>query len=109
MNGKSMKDEIFEYPNGITLPPVHPGRTLAAELASRNLTANALALRLRVPANRLSDIMRGRRSISPETALRLSKFFGTSAEFWINLQARYDLAVARQEFGDVIEREVDAA
>jgi addiction module HigA family antidote len=103
------KNEIFEYPGGLALPPVHPGRTLAAELAARALSANALALKLRVPANRLSDIVRGNRAISPETALRLGRYFGTGAQFWMNLQANYDLAVARQELGDVVDREVEVA
>jgi len=106
---KAAKDEIFEFPSGLKLPPVHPGVTLAEELAARNLTANALALKLRVPANRLTDIMRGRRAVSPETALRLSRYLGTSAEFWVNLQSSYDLAIARQEFGSVVEREVETA
>jgi len=106
---KVMKNEIFEYPNGLMLVPVHPGRTLAAELVARGLTANALALKLRVPANRLSDIVRGQRAISPETALRLGRYFGTGAQFWVNLQANYDLALARQELGEVIDREVEAA
>jgi addiction module HigA family antidote len=103
-----MKSEIFEYAGGISLPPIHPGRTLADELAARNMTASALALKLRVPANRLSDIVRGRRAISAETALRLGHYFGTGGEFWINLQANYDLALARQQFGGTIEREVEA-
>src|SRR5580658_2259039 len=98
-----MQNEIFEYPGGLDLPPVHPGRTLAAELPARNMTANALALKLRVPLNRLSDIVRGHRAISAETALRLGRYFGTGAEFWMNLQARYDLARAREEFGAVVE------
>jgi addiction module HigA family antidote len=101
--------EIFEFPHGIALPPVHPGRTLSAELAARNLAANALALKLRVPANRLSEIVRGQRAISAETALRLGRYFGTGAEFWMSLQANYDLALARQEFGAVVDREVEAA
>ena len=104
-----MDTEIFEFPGGMEVLPVHPGRTLAAELAARGLTANALALKLRVPANRLSEIVRGHRAISPETALRLGRYFGTSAQFWVNLQANYDLAVARQELGATIEREVEAA
>jgi addiction module HigA family antidote len=104
-----MRDEIFEYPGGIALPPVHPGRTLAAELAARGLSANALALKLRVPPNRLSDIVRGQRAISPETALRLGRYFGTGGEFWMNLQAHYDLACARRDFGSIIEQEVEAA
>jgi addiction module HigA family antidote len=98
-----------EYPAGLALPPVHPGRTLAAELAARGLTAGASALKLRVPANRLSDIVRGRRAISPETALRLGRYFGTSAQFWMNLQMSYDLAMTRQEIGAAIDREVEAA
>jgi addiction module HigA family antidote len=102
-------DEIFEFPGGIDVPPVHPGRTLAAELAARGLTANALALKLRVPGNRLSEIVRGHRAISPETALRLGRYFGTSAQFWMNLQANYDLAIARQELGATIDREVELA
>ncbi len=104
-----MTNEIFGYPGGIDLPPVHPGQTLAAELAARELTASALALKLRVPANRLSDIVRGSRAISPETALRLGRYFGTGAQFWMNLQANYDLALARQKLGATIDREVEAA
>jgi addiction module HigA family antidote len=102
------KRNIFDVPGGVTLPPVHPGQTLAAELAVRGLTAKALALRLRVPANRLSDIVRGRRSISPETALRLGRYFGTGGHFWITLQANYDFALASLEQGATIEREVRA-
>jgi len=101
--------EIFEYPNGAILRSGHPGRTLAGELAARDLTANALALKLRVPANRLTDIIRGKRAISAETALRLGRYFGTSAQFWMNLQANYDLAMAREEFGAAIERDIEAA
>jgi addiction module HigA family antidote len=104
-----MDNEIFEFAGGIEVSPVHPGRTLAAELAARGLTASALALKLRVPANRVSDIVRGRRAISPETAVRLGRCFGTSAQFWMNLQANYDLAVARQKFGATVEREVEVA
>jgi len=92
----------------IYLQPVHPGRTLASELKARGLTANALALRLQVPANRLSDIIRGERSISAETALRLGRYFGNGGQFWMNLQAQYDLAMAEREFGARIAKEVDA-
>jgi addiction module HigA family antidote len=107
--GKAVKREIFEYPAGAPLPAVHPGGTLADELAARGLSANALALKLRVPANRVTDIIRGRRGITAETALRLGRYFGTSAQFWMNLQANYDLAVAREAFGAAIETEVEAA
>ena len=103
-------DAVFEVPDGgLPLPPCHPGDTLAEELAARGLTANALALKLRVPANRISDIVRGKRAITAETALRLARFFGTTARFWLDLQTGYDLAVARQDHGERIEREVDPA
>ena len=101
--------DIFHYPNGVPLPPIHPGSTLADELEARGLSANALALKLRVPANRLTDIIRGKRAISAETALRLGRYFGTGAAFWMNLQTRYDLALAEQQLGARISREVDAA
>jgi addiction module HigA family antidote len=106
-----MKDDsrIYEYPEGISLAPVHPGKTLAAELAARGLTANALALKLRVPSNRLSEIVREQRGITAETALRLGHFFGTGGAFWINLQAQYDLATAHRELGARIAREVETA
>jgi len=80
---------------------------LADELAARGLTANALALKLRVPANRITDIVRGRRALTAETALRLGRYFGTGAKFWIDLQSSYDLAVAERDLGAVIEREID--
>ena len=102
-------DEIFEFPDGIKVPPVHPGKILQRELDARELSASALALKLRVPANRLTEIVRGHRAISPETALRLGHCFGNSAQFWLNLQANYDLAVARRELAAKIEREVETA
>lgn len=105
----SRKDHVFEYSGGVSLPPVHPGSTLASELAARGLTAIALALKLRVPANRLSEIIRGQRAILAETALRLGRFFGTGATFWMNLQSNYDLARAEQELGERIFREVETA
>ena len=101
--------EVFTFPSGVPIPPVHPGRTLASELSARGLAANALALKLRVPSNRLSEIIRGQRGISPETALRLGRYFGTGAAFWMNLQSQYDLAVAERELGERIKREVEAA
>jgi addiction module HigA family antidote len=79
--------------------PIHPGRILKRELTTRDLSANRLALALRVPSGRITDILNGKRRISPETALRLAHFFGTSAGFWVNLQARYDLAIAEKEMG----------
>ncbi len=88
---------------------IHPGRILKRELASRELSANRLALALHVPSGRVTDILNGKRGVSPETALRFARFFGTSAEFWVNLQARYDLAVAEKKLGAKIAAEVRRA
>jgi addiction module HigA family antidote len=76
-------------------------------MKARDLSANALALKLRVPANRISDIVRNKRAITAETALRLGRAFGNSPEFWLNLQASYDLGIAQRELGEVIQNEVD--
>lgn len=105
----SKRDEIFERSEGFSLPPVHPGATLNAELSTRRLTANAIALKLRVPANRISEIIAGKRGISAETALRLGRYFGTGAAFWINLQSHYELALAERELGGRIASEVETA
>ena len=86
--------------------PVHPGRILKRELNERNITANQLALALRVPSGRVSQILNEKRRISAETALRLSQYFGNSAQFWMNLQTRYDLAMIENEKGDRIKAEV---
>ena len=88
---------------------VHPGRILKRELASRDLSANKLALALRVPSGRVTSILNGNRAITPETALRLSRYFGNSAQFWMNLQTNYDLTVAEQEMGHKIAKEVEHA
>jgi addiction module HigA family antidote len=101
--------EVFRYPDGVSLPPSHPGETMAEELEARDLTASALALKLRVPANRITDIVRGRRALTAETALRLGRYFGTGAKFWVDLQAAYDLAVAERDLGAIVEKEVDPA
>jgi addiction module HigA family antidote len=89
--------------------PIHPGRILRRELQARNLSANALARALRVPSGRVVDILNGKRSISAETALRLGRYFGNDPQFWINLQAQYELAVAMREVGSIVEREVERA
>ena len=73
------------------------------------MSANALALRLRVPANRISEIVSGERGISAETALRLGRYFKTGPELWVRLQADYELSVAEQAFGDKVRSEVEAA
>lgn len=85
----------------------HPGEVLVAEfLHPLDLSVNALATGLRVPATRIGAIVKGKRSVTADTALRLARFFGTSPEFWINLQAMHDLTKARQETGATIERDV---
>ncbi len=92
------------------ISPIHPGEVLAEDfLTPRGLTASALALALRVPANRISDIVRGQRGITGDTALRLARYFGTSPAFWMSLQSRYELEVAQDEAGVKIEREVAVA
>jgi addiction module HigA family antidote len=88
---------------------VHPGRILKRELMSRDLSANALALALRTPSGRIVDILNGKRGISPETALRLARYFGNSALFWLNLQTAYELAVAERAHGERVTREVSPA
>lgn len=103
-------NEIYESPpGGFVLPPVHPGATLASELAARNLTAHALALKLRVPPNRLSEIIAGKRGISAETALRLGRYFRTGGTFWASLQSHYELAQAERDLGGRIAAEVEEA
>ena len=88
------------------LPPIHPGEHLADILKESELSANALALRLRVPANRITTIIQGKRAITADTALRLARYFGTSAEYWLTLQSLYDLRVAERKVRAKIEREV---
>ena len=86
----------------------HPGEVLREEfLKPLGLSVNALAIALRVPATRMAMIANGERSVTADTALRLARFFGTSAEFWIGLQAMYDLTKARQEVGRAIEHDVN--
>ena len=88
--------------------PIHPGEVLREEfLAPLGLTAHALSQALRIPATRMNDIVRERRSVTPDTALRLARHFGTTAQFWINLQASYDLKIATREMGARIRKEVE--
>lgn len=89
------------------LRPIHPGEILADIFMSPvGLTANRLALHLHIPANRLTEIIRGRRAISADTALRLARYFDTSPELWLGLQEDHDLQTAIDKVGDRIEREV---
>ena len=85
--------------------PIHPGEVLREEfLQPHNLSAHALAIALQVPAPRIYDIVRERRAITVDTALRLSKFFGNSAEFWMGLQTDFDMASGREHLHDAIGR-----
>ena len=86
----------------------HPGEMLREEfLVPLGISQNALALKIRVPATRIGEIVHGKRSITPDTALRLARFFGNSAEFWLNLQQMHDLSKARLALKKTIEREVE--
>ena len=81
---------------------IHPGEHLAEELDALDMSAAELARRIRVPTNRVTQIMNGTRSITGDTALRLAHFFGTSAQFWLNLQSLYELRLAEQKAGKAI-------
>ena len=84
--------------------PIHPGEILADELQEIGLTAKKLADILGVPPNRLYQLLAGKRNITADTALRLSQYFGMSADFWMNLQSAYELDLARREVGKAIQR-----
>lgn len=89
------------------LEPIHPGEILLEEfLKPMNLSMNRLAVGIGVPSGRVSEIVRGRRAITADTALRLGKFFGTSPEIWLDLQSDYEMRVARQEHWAEIDQEV---
>jgi addiction module HigA family antidote len=90
-------------------PAPHPGEVLKDELEARGLSAHVLALALRLPASRISQIVRGQRGISPETALRLARYFGGSAAIWLRLQVAYDLARAEAALAAKIAAEVSPA
>lgn len=89
------------------LPPVHPGEVLYEDfIVPTGISIHRLAMELRVPANRIGEIVKGARGVTPETALRLARYLGTSAEFWLGLQADYDLETARDSLKDRIAREI---
>jgi addiction module HigA family antidote len=90
-------------------PLAHPGRLLKREIVARGLSANRLALDLGVPSGRITDILNGRRSITADPAVRLGRYFGTSPQFWIDLQGQYDIAVVERERGAEIARRVHPA
>lgn len=88
-------------------PPMHPGRVLELEfLEPLGLTPYKLAKEIGVPAPRVYDIVRGKRGVSADTALRMARFFGTSARFWMNLQTHYDLEVEEDRVGDSLKKEI---
>ncbi len=87
--------------------PIHPGEILREEyLVPLGMSANALAIALRVPAPRINDIVRERRGVTPDTALRLARYFDTTAQFWLNLQSAYDLKLAEKESGKQIAEDI---
>ena len=89
------------------LPTIHPGEILREEfLVPLGMSGHELALALRVPATRINDIVNEKRGITADTALRLSRYFGTTARFWLNLQASYELEVAEDQLGKTVMREV---
>jgi antitoxin HigA-1 len=89
------------------LPPIHPGEILREDfMAPLGLSMNRLALDIHVPVTRIAEIVHERRGITPDTALRLARYFNTSARFWLNAQAAYDLEVAEDELGPTIEHDV---
>ena len=90
-------------------PASHPGRLLKRELTARKLSANRLSLDIGVPSGRITDILNGRRSITADTAVRLGRYFGNSAQFWLDLQSQYDIAVIEREKGADISRRVRPA
>jgi addiction module HigA family antidote len=83
---------------------IHPGEHLAEELKTLGMSAAKLAREIHVPTNRVTQILKGERSITGDTALRLAHFFGTSPEFWLNLQSIYELRMAQQKAGKIIKR-----
>jgi len=84
--------------------PIHPGEILSDELAELSLSASALARQIKVPPNRISQIIQGKRAITGDTALRLGHWFGTNPQFWLNLQSQYDLRLAEAEAGKEVRK-----
>jgi antitoxin HigA-1 len=92
-----------------SLLPAHPGRLLKRELVARKLSANKLSLDIGVPSGRITDILNGRRSITADTAVRLGRYFGNAAQFWLDLQSQYDIGVVEREKGGEIAKRVRPA
>ena len=90
-------------------PVVHPGRLLKRELTARKISANRLSLDIGVPSGRVTNILNGRRSITADTAVRLGRYFGNGAQFWLDLQGRYDIGAVEREKGAEIAKRVRPA
>jgi addiction module HigA family antidote len=90
-------------------PAIHPGRLLKRELQARGPSANRVSLDVGVPSGRITDILNGRRAITADTAVRLGRYFGNSAQFWLDLQSRHDIAIVEKERGPEIARRVRPA
>ena len=104
---KSLTTTEGELEEGASMPPLHPGEMLREEfMKPLGLSANALAMELRVPVSRISEILRERRGISGDTALRLARYFNMSPEFWMGIQTRYELDSAADAAGAAIEKEI---
>lgn len=93
----------------LSFPPVHPGEILAEEIEARGVSATGLARALDVPGNRITEIIAGKRGVTADTATRLAIYLGTTAKFWMNLQAAFDLAKIAEESGAEIARRVRPA
>jgi addiction module HigA family antidote len=100
--------DLKDVTTGKRIPPAHPGEILREDfLVPMSVSVYALANAVKVPRSRVNDIVLGRRAITADTALRLARYFGTSPEFWINLQAQYDLEIAKESSRRRIEKEIE--
>src|SRR3954463_1284131 len=104
-----MLGSLLIWQETVMPPIVHPGRLLKRELAARKLSANRLSLDIGVPSGRITDILNTRRAITADTAVRLGRYFGNSAQFWLLLQGQYDIAVVEREKGAEIAKRVRPA
>lgn len=99
--------DLADVTTGRRIAPVHPGEILREDfLVPKGISVYALAKEIKVPRSRINDVVLGRRSVTADTALRLARHLGTTPEFWVNLQARYDLEVAKDSSRERIEKEV---
>src|SRR6266446_10319013 len=101
---RTWRSLIITRRNSMALTAIHPGEHLAEELKELGMSAAELARQLDVPTNRVTEILNGRRAVTGDTALRLAHFFGTTAEFWLNLQSLYELRLAQKKVGKSIDR-----